>query len=53
MFLKLAILLKSEQKKDGHVKNLVINKKSTIFVQSLWNLVKIIASWVEYFHQVS
>ena len=28
-------------------------KKSTIFVQSLWNLVKIITLWGNHFHQVS
>ena len=29
------------------------NKKSTIIVQSLFNLVKMIVSWGDYFHQVS
>ena len=47
------ILLKSEQKKTGHDQKLAINKKSTIFVQSLWNLVKMINSWGNYFHQGS
>ena len=29
-----------------------ISEKSTIFVQFLWNFVKIITSWGNYFHQV-
>ena len=32
---------------------MTINKKSTIFFQSSWNLVKMITSWANYFHQVS
>ena len=32
---------------------MAINKKSAIFVQSLWKLVKLIASWVDNFHKVS
>ena len=32
---------------------MAINKKSTIFVQSSWNLVEMINSWVDHFHQVS
>ena len=36
--------LKSEQQKTAHIQKLAINKKSTIFVQSIWNLVKIIIS---------
>ena len=32
---------------------MAINKKSTFFVQSSWNFVKIINSCGEYFHQVS
>ena len=39
-------------KKTGHVQKLATNKKSTIFVQSLWNLVKMITSWGNYFHQL-
>ena len=34
-------------------KNLAINKKSTIVVQSLWNLVKIFISWVLYVPKIS
>ena len=37
----------------AHVQKLNISEKSTIFVQSLWNLVKMITSWGNYFHQVS
>ena len=40
-------------KKMGHTQKLAINKKSTIFALSLWNLVKIITSWGNHFHQVS
>ena len=40
-------------KKTRHVQNLAISKKTTILVQSSWNLVKIIASWGNRFHQVS
>ena len=32
---------------------MAINKKSTIFVLFSWNFGKVIASWVDYFHQVS
>ena len=32
---------------------MAISKKSIIFVQSFWNLVNMIASWGNYFHQVS
>ena len=46
-------ILKSEAKKTGHTQKLAINKKSTIFVLSLWNLAKIITSWGNHFHQVS
>ena len=41
----------SEQQKAAHIQKLAINKKSTIFVQSSWNLGKIIASWGNHFHQ--
>ena len=34
--------IKSEQQKTAHIQKLAINKKSTIFVQSFWNLVKIL-----------
>ena len=37
----------------AHVQKLAIDKKSTIFVQSSWNLVKMITSWANHFHQVS
>ena len=36
-----------------HIQKLAINEKSIIFPQSSWNLVKIITSWVDYFHHVS
>ena len=35
----------------GHVQKLAINNKSTIFVQSLWKSVKVIASWDNHFRQ--
>ena len=37
----------------AHIWRLAINKKSTIFIQSSWNLVKMITSWANHFHQVS
>ena len=37
------------QQKTAHIQKLAINKKSTIFVQSFWNLVKIITSWDNHF----
>ena len=45
--------IKFEQEKTAHIKNLFMSKKSTIFVQSIWNLVKIFISWGIHFHQVS
>ena len=45
-------ILKSEEKKR-HVRKLSISKKFTYFVQSSWNLVKIITSRDSYFHKVS
>ena len=42
--------IKSESKKRAHIQKLVVSKKSSFFVQSLWNLVKIITSWVNHFH---
>ena len=36
-----------------HVQKLAISKKFTIFVQSSWHLVKVIATWGNYFHRVS
>ena len=45
--------LKSESKKRAHVQKLAISKKSTFFVQSSWNLVKIITSCGNHFHQFS
>ena len=47
------LILKSESKKRAHVQKLAISKKSTFFVQSSWNLVKMITSCGNYFHQVS
>ena len=41
------------KKQTRHNQKLVISKKSTIFVLSLWNLVKMITSWGNLFHQVS
>ena len=41
------------KKKTRHIQNLAISKKSTIIVQSSWNLAKMIASWANHFHQVS
>ena len=40
-------------KKTRHVKKLAVNKKSTFFILSSWNLVKIITSWLFPFHKVS
>ena len=40
-------------KKMKQIQKLAINKQSTFFVQSLWNLVKKITSWVNHFHEVS
>ena len=48
-----SFLIKSEEKKTAHFQKLAINKKSTIFVPSSWNWAKMIASWVNHFHQVS
>ena len=45
--------LESEDKKTRHVQKLAINRKSTFFVRSLWNLVKIITPWDNHFHKVS
>ena len=44
---------KKKKKKTGHIKKLASNKKSIISVQSLWNLVKMIDSWDNSYHQVS
>jgi len=46
-------LLKSEWKKKRHVQKLAMNKKSTIFVLSPWNLVKMITQRGDHFHQLS
>ena len=43
----------SLSKKMGLPQKLAIIKKSTFFIQSSWNLVKIIISWAKYFDQVS
>ena len=45
--------VKSGSKKIRQVQKLAISKTSTFFVLSSWNLVKMIASWGDYFHQVS
>ena len=45
-------ILKSEAKKRDTQK-LAIDKKSSIFVLSSWNLVKVTTSWDDHFHQVS
>ena len=50
---KIGYLCKILGKRMGHFQKLAINKKSTIFVQSSWNLVKMITSWANHFHQVS
>ena len=46
-------VLKSESIKTAHITKLAITKSSTIFAQSLWNLVKINTSWGNDFDQVS
>ena len=46
-------LYKDWVKKMTHVPKLAISKRSTIFVRSSWNLVKIITSWGNHFDQVS
>ena len=43
-------ILKSE---PTHVQKLTISKKSTFFVLSSWNLVKLFTAGVNHFHQVS
>ena len=40
-------------KKMRHIQKLAINEKSTIFVESSWNLVKMIISWGNRFPKVS
>ena len=45
--------IKSGTKKTAHFQKLAISKKSTILIQSVWNLAKIFTSWVNYVHQVS
>ena len=40
-------------KKRANVLKLAIRKKSTVFIQSSWNLVKMTSLWDTYFHQVS
>ena len=45
--------IKSGSKKMRQAQKLAINKKSTFFVLSSWNLVKIINSWGNHFHKVS
>ena len=44
--------IKSESIKTAHITKLAITKSSTIFAQSLWNLVKINTSWGNDFDQV-
>ena len=41
------------QKKSGQAQNLANSKKSTILLQSLENLVKIITSWVDLVARIS
>ena len=45
--------LKSESKKRDMFKHWPLVKKSSIFVVFSWNFVKMISSWVDYFHQLS
>ena len=52
VILEIFVNLKSKEK-TRHVQNISINKKSTIFVRSSWNLVEMIISWGNYFDQVS
>ena len=47
------VQLRSEYEKTAHAQKLANNKESTIFVQSSWNLIKMITSWGNHFHQVS
>ena len=49
----LFLYIKSGAKKIGHILKCAFNKKSTIFAQSLWNFVKMIIWWGQYFDQVS
>ena len=51
-FDKFALFLKSESKKDPCSKIWPLVKRSTFFVLSSWNLVKMISSWVDYFQPV-
>ena len=37
-------------RKKAHIQELAIGKKSTIFVQSIWNSVKMIIKWGNNFH---
>ena len=46
------VVIRSEQK-NRHFQKLPIDKKATIFVQSSWNLVKMIITWGNHFYQVS
>ena len=48
-----AILSKVWVKKTRHAQKFAISKKSTNFVQSSWNLVKMIAICVNHFYQIS
>ena len=52
-FVSCFVVLEGEQKKSRQAQNFAINKKSTIVVQSLWNLVKIFISWVLYVARIS
>ena len=52
IFLRI-LYLKSEEKKMRHVQKLTDSKKSTFFVVSSWNLVKIFTSLVFHFYHVS
>ena len=53
MHSRLSKNLKSEIENTGHVQNLANSKKSTFFILFPWNLVKMITSRLDYFHQVS
>ena len=46
-------VIKSGSNKVRQVQQLAISKESTYFFLSSWNLVKIITSWGDLFHQVS
>ena len=45
--------VEDEQKKSFLAENLDITKNSTIFLLFLWNLMKIIFSWVDFVSRIS